>query len=241
MVNNLMRRDPEFRRQCKEAAAEANVRLGRAATPFVGAERAPPTRWPLRAGTAEELGGMLRPGRKPPSRPEPAIRRVRGGRLQITLTREGHMTSEIEAEFLRLLRATGNFSACARAVGFQPASVGDRMRKWPAFAAEVRGALEEASISLDHGLIAHAHALLRRPGEASEAGIEEEEVPFDPKEAMRVLSFLDARKGGRTVRGPKKGPPERRYEEARDSILRKVEAIERHREMMKKRGESDSS
>ena len=163
------------------------------------------------------------------------IRRVRGGRLQITLTRNGHMTADIEAEFLRLLRITGNFSASARAVGFQPASVTHRMKTWPAFAAACREALDEASVRLEYELIGYAHALLRRPGEAAEAGIDEGDVPFDPKEAMRIIAFLDSRKAGRTTRGPKKGPPERTLEEARDSILRKIEAIERHREMMRSR------
>lgn len=246
LFNNRMRRNAEFRRQCDLACAAANAGLEGAATPFVRARRTPPrsttppTRWPLKAGSADELGGYLRPGRKrKPSRPEPVIRRVRGGRLQITLAREGHMTSEIEAEFLRLLRATGNFSASARAVGFQPASVKDRMKKWPAFGAQCRDALEEASVHLDFALIGYAHALLRRPGEAAEAGIDEAEVPFDPKEAMRIIAFLDARKAGRTTKGPRKGPPERSLEEAKQSILRKIEAIERHEKRMRKRGEDD--
>jgi hypothetical protein len=145
------------------------------------------------------------------------------------------MTSEIEADFLRILRATGNFSASALAVGFQPASVKARMKAWPAFAAEVEAALEEASVTLEYRLIGHAHALLRRPGEAEAAGIAEEEAPFDPAAAMRIIGFLDARKAGRTTRGPRKGPPERALETAVASILAKVEAIERHEAMMAKR------
>jgi len=242
LFNNRMKRNPEFRRQCDEACAAAGAGLEGAATPFVRGRRAaprsttPPMRWPLAAGSADELGGMLRPGRKRrASRPEPVIRRVRGGRLQITLAREGHMTSEIETEFLRLLRATGNFSASARAVGFQPASVRERMNKWPAFAAECREALEEASVRLDFALIGHAHALLRRPGEAEEAGIDEGDVPFDPEQAMRIIAFLDARKAGRTAKGPKKGPPERSFDEAVESVLAKIEAIERHEAMIAER------
>jgi hypothetical protein len=238
LFNNRMKRNAEFRRECREACGAADARWRGSATPFAGGNRIPPTRWPLKTGTAEELGGILRPGRKrTPAQPEPVIRRVRGGRLQITLTRNGHMTCEVEAEFLRLLRATGNFSASARAVGFQPASVKERMKQWPAFAAQCREALDDASVHLEFELVGYAHALLRRPGEAVEAGIDEGDVPFDPKEAMRIIAFLDARKGGRTTKGSRKGPPERSLEEAKQSILRKIEAIERHREMMKKRDE----
>jgi hypothetical protein len=242
LFNNRMKRNAEFRRLCDEACAAADARLAGATTAFVRARRTPPAsttppmRWPLRAGSADELGGMLRPGRKRrPSKPEPVIRRVRGGRLQITLAREGHMTSEIEADFLRLLRATGNFSASARAVGFQPNSVTCRMNSWPAFAAQCREALDEASVRLDFELTGYAHALLRRPREAAEAGIDEGDIPFDPNEAMRIIAFLDARKHGRTAKGPRKGAPERSFEEAKQSILSKIEAIERHEEMMKAR------
>src|SRR5207237_8132404 len=127
-------------------------------------------------------------------RPEPVSRRNRAGRLQGTFARDGHWTSDIEADFLARLAATGNFDACARAVGFQPASVHERVRKWAAFRASVDEALEEADTRLEFGLIAHAHALLRRPGEARPEG--EAEVPFSPGEAMRILAFIDALRGG---------------------------------------------
>ena len=148
--------------------------------------------------------------------------------MQITLAREGHWTREIEADFLARLKVTGNFSASARSVGFQPASVIERTRKWPAFKRDCDEALEEASIRLDYTLVAHAHALLRRPGEAEVP--DEEEVPFDPVAAMRILDFIERRRGGRTTRGRRKGPPERSFEEAKASILAKIEAIERFRE-----------
>jgi hypothetical protein len=186
--------------------------------------------------SVDDLGGYLRPGRKlKQTRPEPVVRRNSRGRWQVTLAREGHMTSDIEAEFLRLLRATGNFSASAQAVGFQAASITARMRAWPAFAADVAEALEEASVSIEYALIGHAHALLRRPGEAQALGIAEEDTPFDPDKAMQIVGFLDRRKSGRTARGPRKGAPARSLDEAVDSVLAKVEAIERHEAMMAKR------
>ncbi|MGA9581339.1 MAG: hypothetical protein WBR13_05155 [Allosphingosinicella sp.] len=229
--NNRMKRDPGFRARARAAAAEADARLRRAerAFPFpFGIKGKLPT-------DAEALGGYLRPGRKRACAPEPVLRRNSQGRMQVTMTREGHWTSEIEADFLARLAATGNFDACCIAVGFQPVSVKARARQWPAFARDCEKALAEADVNLTYRLTAHAHALVRRPGEAQALGIEEEEVPFDPVTAMKILSHIDARKYGRSGKGRRKGPPERTFAQACDSILAKIEAIERHEAMMKER------
>ncbi len=231
LFNNRMKRHPEFARRVRAAAAEADARLRGAESPFLcpfGIKGKLPT-------DAEALGGYLRPGRKRKGEPEPVLRRNSKGRMQVTLTREGHWTSEIECDFLARLEATGNFDACALAVGFQPASVKERMRKWPAFARACERALAEADVMLTYRLTAHAHALLRRPGEAEALGIEEEEAPFDPAMAMKILSYIDARKYGRSGKGRRKGPPERSFRDACDSILAKIEAIERHEKLMKER------
>lgn len=232
LFNNRMKRHPEFKARVRAAAAEADARLRGAESPFLqpfGIKGKLPT-------DAESLGGYLRPGRKPEGEAEPVLRRNSRGRMQVTLTREGHWTSRIEADFLARLAATGNFDACAVAVGFQPASVHERVRKWPAFARECERALAEADVALTYRQVAYAHALMRRPGEAEALGIEEEEVPYDPVLAMKILAHLDARKYGRSGKGRRKGPPERSFREACDSILAKIEAIERHEEMMKARG-----
>jgi hypothetical protein len=230
--NMFMRRrrsDPEFARDWAEAEAAANERLSGGTSPFLAARRRP-CKLPKSAPDPERL---LRPApkRKPVER-EHVIRRTRGGRLQIALAAERTMTSELEAEFLDLLRATGNFSASALAIGFQPASLFQRMRRWPAFARDCDSALEEASIQLDYRLVAHAHILLKAPAEAG-AEAAADEAPFDPDKAMRILAFIDSRRGGRTTKGPRrKGPPERSFEEAVESVLAKIEAIERHEAMM---------
>ena len=235
LFNNRMKRHPEFKRAVRAASAEADARFRGAQNPFLhpfGIKAKLPT-------DAESLGGYLRPGRKPESAPESVLRRNSRGRMQVTLTREGHWTSEIECDFLARLAATGNFNACARAVGFQPATVHERVRKWPAFAQDCERALAEADIVLTYRLVAHAHASTRRPGENAADGIEEADVPFDPMIAMKILSYIDARKEGRSGKGRRKGPPERTFEEAVASILAKVEAIERHSAMMKARGEGE--
>jgi len=231
LFNNRMKRNPEFRRRARAAASEADARLRGAESPFpfpFGIKGKLPT-------DAEALGGYLRPGRKPASEPEPVLRRNSQGRMQVSLTLEGHWTSQIEADFLARLAATGNFDACALSVGFQPATVHQRVRKWPAFARECARALDEAEVALTYRQVAYAHALMRRPGEAEAAGIEEEAAPFDPVMAMRILAHIDARKYGRSGKGRRKGPPERSFRDACESILAKIEAIERHEAMIKER------
>ncbi|MEO7828084.1 MAG: hypothetical protein ABIR60_13180, partial [Allosphingosinicella sp.] len=167
------------------------------------------------------------------AQPEPVIRRNRGGRFQLALPREGAWTAEVEARFLAHLRECGNFMASVRAVGFHFGTVYERMRQYAGFAEDVAEALREADVKLEYKLVAHASALVRRPDEPPLEG--EEDVPFDPAMAMKILAFIDARKGGRTVRGRRKGPPERSFEEAVESILSKIEAIERHEAMIEAR------
>ncbi|HYN45737.1 MAG TPA: hypothetical protein VES64_03510, partial [Allosphingosinicella sp.] len=105
-------------------------------------------------------------------------------------------------------------------------------------------ALAEASVQLDYQLVAYAHKLLRAPGTVPgdpgtgtvpEMGTvpggcpaDADALPFDPDRAMRILAFLDRRRGRGTGRGRRKGPPERSFDEAVASVLAKIEAIERH-------------
>ncbi|MBV9930832.1 MAG: hypothetical protein JO013_07790 [Alphaproteobacteria bacterium] len=267
--NNKMKRDPEFRRRARDAAAAADARLSGAERAFpadetgtadVGTRTAdvgtrtfsgkgtcPQPIVPLRTDAAA-LGGFLRPGRKRVSAtPQPVIRRNSQGRTQVTFARAGHWTAEIEADFLARVRASGNIAASARAVGFQPASVHERLRRWPAFKAAVDAALEEVSDELEYALVAHATALAR--GAAGDAGDEAAAgdaaidggaaaaVPRDPIGAMRILSFIDARRARRIGRA-RKGPPEKTLEEAIDSIMRKLDAIERHEKAFGQDGRS---
>ena len=50
-----------------------------------------------------------------------------------------------------------------------------------------------------------------------------------------ILAHIDARKYGRSGKGRRKGPPERTFSQACESILAKIEAIERHETLMKAR------
>lgn len=224
LFNNRMRRDPDFRRECRAAAEAADRRL---------------RGWPTRFPPPIEVKSMP-PGGEPPDRPdprEPMIRRTSNGRYQITYVHEGEMGSADEAEFLALLRSTGQFVASALAVGFSPTTVYRRIHRSPDFARRCEKARDEADVTLEYRLVDHCHALLRRPGEARLEG--EADVPFDPEAAMRILHFLDRRRAGRLGSKPRKGPPERTFEEAVESILAKVEAIKRHRELMAERAREE--
>ena len=175
---------------------------------------------------------MLRPGRKrAQTRPEPVIRRGKGKRPQICFAQEGHMTADIEADFLARLRTSGNFNASARSVGFQPRSLRERVVRWPAFARACEEALAEAEIALNHALVAHAHALLRTDGATCAEG-ESEPLPFDPAGAMRILAFLEGRRAGRMGTARRQGLHARSFEEAVENVLAKIRAIKAHKERL---------
>ena len=230
-------RDPVFRLQCRNAVAEADARLGKAASAFPGADpflpagdswEGPPPPMEFKSMPSDD---------GPPAARDQVIRRTSNGRNQISYVREGEITSAEEAEFLALFRATGNFDAAAMAVGRWPSTFYKRLHKWPDFAMRCEQARNESDIELEYKLVGHAHSLIRRPDEARLEG--EEEAPFDADAAMRILHFLDRRRAGRLGGRPRKGPPERTFEQAVESILAKVEAIERHRKLMEERKESE--
>ena len=228
LFKNRMRRDPDFRRDCEAAMDYAQSRLDD---------------WPAAFPGAVELKSMPPGGDEPPGpldgndADEPVIRRTSNGRIQISYVRAGDMSSADEDRFNALLRATGQFTASAIAIGFSPSTLYRRVHRWPEFARRCAEARDEADVELDYKLVSRAHALMRGPGEARLDG--EEEVPFDPEAAMRILNFLDRRKAGRVGSRRRRGPPERAFEEAVESILAKIEAIERHRELMRRRKEGE--
>lgn len=224
LFDNRKRYDPAFARDCDAAARAADARLRRAESPFFP---------PVEVKAMPPPGG----GKRQPAAREQMIRRTSNGRLQISYVPDGNWTSAHEADFLARLRETGNFDASARAVGFHPRTVYRRLEQWPAFARDCDDALEAASVQLDYTLIAHAHALLGTgtvPGDGPPDG---PPIPFDPVAAMRILSFLDRRRAGRTTRGPRNAPPGRTFAQAVDSVLAKIAVIERHERLMKERKE----
>jgi hypothetical protein len=234
MFYRRRREDPDFARRWAEAVAAADLGLR---SEKDGARSRPPRR-PAPPPAGPQPLSLPEPAAKAkPARRNPVIRRSRSGRFQLALPREEEWNCEAEARFLAHLRQSGNFVASARAVGFHFTTVYDHLRQDPAFAREVDEVLGELDVKLEYELIAWAGALLRRPGGPMPEG--EEEIPFDPAMAMKILAFIDSRKGRRAGRGRRRGLPERSFEEAVESILAKVDAIDRHRKLMKEKAERE--
>lgn len=198
-------RDPAFAADCRIALATAQARLGEG----------------------------------PPGDPDPfeTVRRGPQGKPQIVATGKGRWNGRIEARFLALLRASGNVSASARAVGFTPETVWQRRRKWPGFARAMEAVLEEAVIELEFRLVKHGSDAIAAAGDGGE---ETHGLPagagFDREFALKFLKWREEKRagGGRRGRGDRNGPKPPTFEEARDNILRKIDAIERQRAREKK-------
>jgi molybdenum-dependent DNA-binding transcriptional regulator ModE len=200
-VDRLRKRDPEFARQCEAAARAADERLGQAESAFDGAE-----------------DGYQ------------AIRRSAKGRWQVAAVRKGYWTKATEAAFFAYLSETGNVSAAARSVGSDPSSVFERLRKWPAFARRWEEVLEDASITLEFRLACQDGAAAGGPGEAAAASAAAVagRAKFDPEFAFRFLKWRHEKKSGRARRrGSIPAPPS--IEEVTERIVRRVQAIKRHR------------
>ena len=84
---------------------------------------------------------------------EPVVRRTRNGKLQMQRAQPGKLTREAEQAFLAAVSATCNLSLAAAAVGAAFNAFNRRRRKDPAFAREVRLALQRGYEALELALI----------------------------------------------------------------------------------------
>ena len=147
-------KSPLFAAQWDMALAAAHARLHKAGEappeilPGTGRKRAD---WPVdsRALEGEALGTMRSMVAGARSRQasrtqgyEPVIVRLESGRHQLRLARPGRMTRAAEQAFLRALSASANVRLSAAAAGFSHSAFYLRARKSPAFAREMRLALE---------------------------------------------------------------------------------------------------
>jgi hypothetical protein len=169
------------------------------------------------------------------------IRRSAAGRIQLAATRANQWAARDDEAFLAGLEETGNVSASARAIGRDPNSAWRRRRECPDFARRFEAALGDAEARLEYGLVEHANNLIDRAREAAnlpKAESGDTMTSVDASFALQVVKWLDARKAGRG-RGARSCPPkEPDIAEVKAEILRKIEAIERHRAGKRSDGET---
>ncbi len=204
------RREPEFEALCREAEQEAQRRLAGAEGPFDGCSEA-----------AFE-----------------SIRRGADGRLKIQALGRRRWSRRKEELFFAVLRDCGNIAASARAAGVSREAVWKRRREWPAFARRMEETLDEAEIALEFRVAGHGTnwAEEGNPDEAGEEACDAPPAapPFDPELAMRFLKWRAERK--EKGAGAAALPP---AAEVRERILRKIEAIRRHKALTARRAAED--
>lgn len=212
----LCKKDPEFGRQCEEACLAADERLGQADDPF-----------------AEGDGYH-------------AIQRTSSGRYQLTAVRKGHWTKRHDDIFFTHLRRTGNIDASARATGFDESTAWDRYYKWPGFRDRWEEVLDQASLALEFRLACEGNQLRLGPDglEGEGGGVDSHfsgndeavEAKFDREFALRFLKWREEKKAGKR-RGPARKPPT--IEDVTEKIVRRVEAIKRHRKQQESGGQPE--
>ncbi|HEY6814038.1 MAG TPA: hypothetical protein VI168_00730 [Croceibacterium sp.] len=200
--------DPAFRQAVDEAVLAAKAAL-RQAQDERGDGLKPPSGWGFLDGAELVVRGTGGTGG--------------GKRVQIARARVRGWSPRVEDRFLTALGATCNVKAACAEVGLTPASAYGHRKRWAAFAARWDAAVEQGYEQIEMGLIECAGSFLSN-----------EEMPdAAPLTGMTVdhaIHLLHMHK--HQVRGIGKRPGLRArwpdIEEVRASILRKVEAIERH-------------
>ena len=165
------------------------------------------------------------------------ITRGRNGRLKLVASGPKRWNAAVERRFFAALSICGNVAASARSVGFGERCVWERRRKWPAFAQAMEQVLDEAELRIEFRLAALGNdldaAVLEAgdegPAQNAAGGGEAAAIPFDPEFALRFLKWREQKRRGTAPPPGGQWRAPRSLDEVRDSILRKVRAIERHR------------
>lgn len=161
------------------------------------------------------------------------VRKSAGGRTQLAAVRANQWTARDDDAFFAKLETTGNVRASARAIGRDSNTAWRRRRECADFARRFEAALDDAEARLEYGLVEYANNLIDRAREAVEAPAAAGSDAMNPVEAsfaLQVVKWLDARKAGKRRGARRYGPKEPDIAEVRADILRKIEAIERHRQ-----------
>lgn len=212
LMDQRRRYDALLDRQWIEALDRADRRLAGMDSPGKG------------PGGGEDSGGA-EGDKAGDGRPAMVVKRGRGGRLQMQRAGEKRWCQAVEDRFFAALAMCGNIAASARAVGFSKSCVDQRRRKWPDFARRLEETLDDAEVEIEFRVAAEASG--RRPGAAADPEAEIEPGPIDMDQAMRFLKWREEKRRGGGRRGRIPAPPP--IEEVTERIVRRVEAIRRHR------------
>ncbi|MCW3847866.1 hypothetical protein OF829_11500 [Sphingomonas sp. LB-2] len=151
-----------------------------------------------------------------------AIRATGKDGPQVIHSKGKRWTDQAEKLFLDHLAASCNVTASAAAAGFSTVAIYNRRRADPGFAARWDAALDQGYARIEM-------LLVHRAGQLLEGYVPDPGSPLASmtvKEAINVLQLHRARVKGDGARAPGWRPRPRGFEEMRDSILGKLEAIE---------------
>jgi hypothetical protein len=117
---------------------------------------------------------------------EPVVVRRNDGKLQMRAAQPGKLTRQCEQAFLAALSATANVRLSAAAAGASVAAFYRRRRKNPAFAREMRLALEQGYARLEMALLES----WRPESHADDAWRHNDPPPIPPMSANQALQLL---------------------------------------------------
>jgi len=117
---------------------------------------------------------------------EPVVVRTKTGRLQLRLAQPGKLTKAAEQAFLRALAASANVRLSAAAAGASARAFGRLAERSPAFAREMRMALEQGYDRLEAAMIAGWSP----DSHLDDQWRESEPLPIPPMSANQALQLL---------------------------------------------------
>lgn len=153
-----------------------------------------------------------------------SIRSSKTGNTCIMATGEGRWNEDVEVRFFEHLAATGNVAGSARAIGMSTTALYKRRKLWPAFDSQWEDVLRLAVNRLNLQLVTAASNMLDPP----EVPVPEL-APVSVDEAIRIVQLHG--RGNNRHGNPKRHDWHARRrdpDEVRASIIRKLDAIERH-------------
>ena len=203
-------------------------------TPYAYAKRHPPfdRAWKRMVGIAQRrMVADAAAGRAEAAAQELVVRRSKRCGTQLVRAARGRWSLRKQRRFLAWLERTGNVRRAARAAGISTTALYERRAKYARFRADWDEALARATPSLRSFVVAAAIATFD-PESAADDDADEPPLPtVTVAEAIAILRLDGTGGGDRAGRPPsalRYGPPPPTIEQVRESILRRLDAIEAH-------------